>query len=406
MKTIFRFLSMVALVGGIAVTGALAQNVCDDLDGATAKYEAFTANYQKKDVAGKEAALAAGKEFLEKWGACESWAEQVKFVKPWIGRLETQVAALKEEAVLGPLFTRYDAAINSDNADELYSAGKAILEKQPDNINIIYPMAVIGPREIAKGNNKYNAESLRYAKMLYDKLKSNVVFTRKLKTGEESIGVLKYEKTRPEAMSELTYTLAYVNFYGQKNMKAGIPYYYEATQLPGFFKTYPAVYASIGDYYVAEAAPIGAEIAKLIEAIKAAPTDEEKAKIDEQVKAKVALFNGYTERAMDAYGRAWSYAKSDTPALKTYKDKLMAVVQDLYKRRFDKDAGVNEWVATAVAKPLPDPTSAVQPVIDEPTTTTTSAAPSGTGVGAANGTGVAGKPAGAAPTKPVVAKKP
>src|SRR5215203_6085718 len=171
MKTIFRFLSMAALVGGIAVTGAVAQNVCDDLDGATAKYEGFTGNYQKKDVAGKEAALTAGKEFLEKWGACESWAEQVKFVKGWVPKLETQTAALKEEAVLGPLFTRYDAAVNSDNADELYSAGKAILEKQPDNINIIYPMAVIGPREIAKGNNKYNAESLRYAKMLYDKLK-------------------------------------------------------------------------------------------------------------------------------------------------------------------------------------------------------------------------------------------
>ena len=382
MKTIFRFLSMAALVGGIAVTGAFAQNVCDDLDGATAKYEAFTAGYGKTapgDLALLKTASAAGKEFLEKWGACEAWKDQVAFVKPWIPKIDEKITKIEEAAIMGPLFTRYDAAINSDNADELYSAGKAILEKQPDNINIMYPMAVIGPREIAKGNNKYNAESLRYAKMLYDKLKGNAELTRKLKTGEPSIGVLKHEKTKPEALSELTYTLGYVNFYGQKNMKAGVPYYYEVTQLPGFFKTYPAVYASIGDYYVAEAAPIGAEIAKLIEAIKAAPTDEEKAKIDEQVKAKVALFNGYTERAMDAYGRAWTHAKSDTPALKTYKDKLMALVQDLYKRRFDKDAGVNEWVATAVAKPLPDPTSAVQPVIDEPTTTTTSAAPSGTG---------------------------
>ena len=390
MKTIFRFLSMAALVTGIAVTGAFAQNVCDDLDGATAKYEAFTANYQKKDSAGIQTAITAGKEFLEKWGACESWAEQAKFVKGHVPRLEGVKNKLDEAAVMGPLFTRYDAAVNSDNADELYAAGKAILAKQPDNINIMYPMAVIGPREIAKGNTKYNAESLRFAKDLYDQVKNNVKFTRKLKTGEESIGVLKHEKTRQEALSELAYTLAYVNFYGQKNMKAAVPYYYEVTKLPGFFKTSPAVYASIGDFYVAEAAPIGQQIADLITKQKAAATEAEKETLDVEIKAKVALFNGYTERAMDAYGRAWSYAKADTPAMKTYKDKLLAVVQDLYKRRFDKDAGVNEWIAATVAKPLPDPTSAVQPVIEEPTTTTTTTSASPTGNGAS----------------PTVAKKP
>ena len=52
---------MLALVGGIAVTGALAQNPCDDLDTPTAQYEKFTGIYQKKteaEVAGHAPTVA------------------------------------------------------------------------------------------------------------------------------------------------------------------------------------------------------------------------------------------------------------------------------------------------------------------------------------------------------------
>ena len=56
---------------------------------------------------------------------------------------------------------------------------------------------------------------------------------------------------------------------------------------------------------------------------------------------------------------------------KAFAESLLATIQDLDKRRFDKETGVNEWVSTATAKPLPDPTSAVQPVVDPETTTTT-----------------------------------
>lgn len=376
MKTVYRIFGMAVLVAGIAVTGATAQDNCADIDGATEVYNKFTENYSKKSSADLKVAVSAGKEFLEKWGACESWKDQVAFVKPWVPKLEKSQADAELAEYLNPLFARFDAAINTDNADELYAAGKAILAKQPDNINIMFPMAVIGPREVLKKNNKYNADSIRYAKMLYDQIKAGVKFTRKLKDGKESIGALKHEMNREDALSELAYTLGYVNYYGLNNKKAALPYLYEVTQLPGFRKNYSPVYATIGDYYIAEAAPIGAEIAAKIEAIKTATTDEEKLKLDAEVKEKVALFNGYTERAMDAYGRAWSIAKDDTPAAKKYKEGLFAEVQNLYKRRFDKETGVNEWVAATVAKPLPDPTSAVQPVTDEPvTTTTTSAAP-------------------------------
>ena len=67
---------------------------------------------------------------------------------------------------------------------------------------------------------------------------------------------------------------------------------------------------------------------------------------------------------MDAYSRAYKAAKSDTPAAKTYKDNLYKIMQSLYKRRFDKDTGLEAYVAQTTTRPFPNPTSEVQPIAD------------------------------------------
>ncbi len=404
---------MAAFLAVIAVTGAFAQNVCDDIDTPTARYDTFTASYQKNKIEDLEAikgAVAAGKEFLEKWGACEAWAEQAKFVKGHIPRLETMIGKMEAFIALKPFTDRFDAAVPADNYAEIYAAGKEIITRQPENLSAKFVLAVSGIGESAKAlqaktTSKYATESLGYAKSLYDHIKGGGKLDRS-KDGKELIGWLKWERSREEALSQLAYTLAYVNYYGLNNKKAAVPYYYEVTQLPGFFKTYPPVFATIGDYYIGEAAPIGQDIIKKAEAIKVAATDEEKLKLNDEAKALEGLFNGYTERAMDAYSRAWSVAKDTTPAEKTYKEGLRKEVERLYNLRFSKLDGLSQWISSTVAKPLPDPTSAVQPVSDpEPTTTTTTGA--GTGIGAANGTGVgAANGSGVAPRAGVATKKP
>ena len=418
MKAIFRSLSMAAIVAGIAVTGAFAQNVCDDLDGATAKYDAFIAGYNKPavlaEVPALKAASAAGKEFLEKWGACESWKEQVAFVKPWIPRVDRKI----EDAEFGPTFARFDKGVDTDNFDEIYAAGKLILAKYPDNHNVKYTMAVVGAPEVAKAvqaktTSKYAADSLNYSKAVYDQLKGGLELKNKLPDGKPSIGVRKTETSKEEALSRLVYTIGFVNYYGLNNKKAALPQYYEVTQIPGYFKSYAPVYVTISDYYRDEAENIGKEIVTLtkeyntlVDTVKKLPAGEAsaaeatrldgeiKAK-DAQIKAKEALYNGYVERAMDALARAYKAAKDTTPAEKTYKDALYKDLTALYNRRFPtKPTGLNDWVSAATAKPLPDPSSTVQPISDEPATTTTSTTttnPSvgmGTGVGAANGTGI------------------
>jgi hypothetical protein len=413
MKTIFRSLSMAAVVAVVAVSGAFAQNVCDDLDGATAKYDAFIAGYNKPDKAALDAALVAGKEFLEKWGACESWKEQVAFVKPWIPRVEKKIEQLND----GPMFEAFDKAVVADNIDGIYTNGKLILAKYPSNHDVKYVMAVATLADVAKAvqaktQSKYASDAANYAKTLHEGIKSgSITFARKLKDGTPSIGVLKHETNKEEALSRLAYTQGFVNYYGLNNKKAAVAQYYEVTQTPGYFKTYAPVFVTISDYYRDEAENIGKEIVKitteyngLVDSVKKlgnTPEDQEKAKQldtdikakDVQIKAKEALYNGYVERAMDALARAHKVAKDTTPAEKTYKEALYKDLQAMYNRRFpSKPAGLNEWVAATTAKPLPDPTSTVQPVSDEPATTTTTVNTTAAPAGNSNGTTVAKKP--------------
>src|SRR5829696_10081031 len=100
MKTIFRFLSLAAVFAGLGASAAFAQDACADVDGQTAIYTKITADYQAKTVEGKKNALAAGKEFLEKYGACEALKDQLDFVKPQVARLEKAIPAQLEKETL------------------------------------------------------------------------------------------------------------------------------------------------------------------------------------------------------------------------------------------------------------------------------------------------------------------
>lgn len=389
---------MTALVAGIAVTGAFAQDPpadpCANIDAATALYDKFTASYNKKTSAEKKVALDAGKEFLEKYGACESWKDQVAFVKPWVPKLETLVPALIISEKLDPLYKRFDDGVKAKKWDEVYAAGKEIYAVLPNgSLDQLIPMGMIGLIESSAKppNNKYNDDSIRFAKIAIDKLNAGEASTN----GKFGVYQLAY-LTKENSISELSFATAQIT-YNKGDKKNAVAQFYKVTQMPGSKKNFAPVFTAIGDFYVAEAEPIGKEIAEKIKTIQKPETpEEEKVKLNEEVKAKVALFNGYMERAMDAFGRAWSNVK-DEPATKVYKDGLLKEVQRLYKLRFEKEDGVNQWITAAIAKPLPDPSSAVQPIADEPTTTTTTG--TGTGVGAANGTGVGaanGKGVGAA----------
>src|SRR5687767_161459 len=346
-----------------------------------------------------ESALAAGKEFLEKYGACESLKEQVDFVRPHVGRIEKALPGVRKAGQLSPLFKRFDAAIIADNGDEIYASGREILALDPDNINIIVPLGVAGLYQSYNNNPKYAEDTIRYAKLALDKLKGGMAATKKNKAGVDVYGALKYEFTKEQAIDELSYSVANLTFYAKKDKKGALPLYYEIAQGNGKYKDDPRVYQTIGSHFGSEVIRLAGEVKKLIDEQKAKATDEEKLAMEPKIKEAIGLLNGTAERAMEYYSRAYRLAKSDTPAAKTYKDSLYKDLTILYEGRFNKKDGLDAYISSAASKPLPNPTSPVTPVLDpEPTTTnTTSAKPAATAPASA-------KPAGAAtgqPTKPL-----
>jgi hypothetical protein len=380
MKTFFRFSGLAVLAAafvGFAATATFAQEACADTDGQTALYNKFTELYPKTDIASRKEALNTAKAFVEKYGACEALKEQNDYFKNAIPAMEKAIKDIEEGQAMKALFTRFDSAITPDPAtskpEEAYAAGKEILAKQPENINVIVALGLVGAAQSTAANNfKYWNEGLQYANMALAKVKGGAKFTKKNKAGEEVAGVFWTERTRPEAIADLSYATAYLTFFGKKDKPTALPLYYELSQ--GAYKDNPIIYGTIGDYYVEQQKPIAEQIrVKIEEQKKEGEAVEVKEAREEEIKKLVALFNGYNERILDAYSRAYKVTK-DTPANKAYRDNLYKIMQDVYKRRFEKETGLNEYIAATVAKPFPNPTSEVTPVSDpEPAKTTTGA---------------------------------
>ncbi len=384
MKTIFRLSSLALVVAAGAVAG-FAQDQCADVDGQNALYTPFTEVYNKKPytVADTKKAIELGKSFLEKFGTCESVKPQVDFIQPWIPRLEKRVT----ELVVGAKYERFDKAVQAKNYDEAFAAGKDILASNPNDANITVALGLIGLDQTYQKNYKYSDDAIRNAKSGIALIKGGAAAKP-----NGGIGAFAFECKKEDCVSDLTFAIAHMTYWGKNDKAGAMPFYYEASQIPGRNKDNAAVYEAIGVYYVDQRAPIGTEIAKLIEQQKATQDVEQKVAIDAQIKPKVALFNGYTERIIDALGRAHKFTKDPARKATIYKN-----LQDQYKLRFDKTEGLDAYLATTVAKPLPNPTSTVEPVTDPDATTTTT-----TGTTTASPTPApATKPATTTPTKPM-----
>lgn len=406
MKTIFRFLSLGVLATAFIAAGSVAifaqDPACADTEAQTKLQDTVRAKY-KGSVADRKEAISAAKELLGKYGTCEFSKEFNEYLKSkmegWEKALIDMQKADDRKAILG----RFDAGIQGKKWDDVYAAGNEFAAKFSDDpvyINIIIPMGLIGFSEsYPPGKNyKYNSDTVKYAKIALDKVKSGVKSTKP----NGAFGAFQFECTKDDCISQLTYGLGYITYYAQDNKQAALPYFYEVTKLPGVHKENPAIYGTFGDYYFVDVKRLADEVQAMIKAQSPTDPDDVKMKKDADIKAKIALLNGYSERALDAYSRAYKFAKGDTPAAKTYKDNIYKQIQSLYNVRFAKEEGVDAWISAAVVKPLPDPTSTVTPIADpEPVTTTTGTAPT-----TASPTTTTAKPAATVPVKPATTAAP
>lgn len=374
MKTIFRSTIATVFFAAIITLGAAAtyaQDPCTDADGQTKVGDEVRRLYALKDLPNRELFVNTGKSFLEKYGACPSAEELSTWLKTAIPKAIAKIKELKDKEVKDKLIARFNAGLVDGTAnrkwDEVYSAGKELLNNYEDSRVVEVVMGSVGLDETATAprNTKWNDDTLKYAKQTIQDLESGKLTTF-------GIGQFTY-KSKEDAIAWMNYTIGYILAADKGNKKDAVAYLFKASKANSDTKTKPEVYKWIGAYYFDDASKLFTEVKALIDAQKDTDTPEvKKQKIDE-IKAKIGLLNGTAERALDAYSRAWTLAPG-TPAGKVYKDGLYKTLNDLYKVRFQKLDGLEAWVKDAPAKPMPDPTSAITPIIDPdpvPTTTVT-----------------------------------
>ncbi|MFM9905983.1 MAG: hypothetical protein ACKVQJ_15580 [Pyrinomonadaceae bacterium] len=392
MKTIFRSLNIGLILASIIAFGAVAgfaQDPCADAEGQTTLGDKVRAQYADKTIEGRKAFVESGKQFLEKYGACEPAKELSDYLKVQIPKVEGIIKEMIRAKRIAELTGRFDTALKGKNWDAVYAAGKEILQEFPDEFRTVeIVLGAIGGEEAFKANFKYNDDALRFAKQSITDLEGGKPF---ILGGKPRFGLSLKDSynfefaTKEDAIGWLNLYIGYIIQVGQKNKVAAAPYLFKATQAADTAKN-PVPYELIGGYYFDE-------LNKIVEQIQIKAKDQKdtdapdvaQKKIDD-IKALVAMSNGTSERAMDAFSRAYTFGK-DAP----YKARMKKNVEDAYKLRFSKTEGVDAWIAGVAAKPFINPTTPIAPISDpEPVKTDASgvSAANGTGVGAANGTGV------------------
>lgn len=395
MTRLFRLAGFGAILAiTLAVGSVSAQDACEDYDGYNELDAKVRENYPKIETL--KIAIDSGKQLIEKYGTCEPFKDFADWVKAQMPKWEKDQKDYEEWLWRKERVDKFDGGIKKKRYDDVYSAGKELVGRYPDNVHYLLPLGLIGLYETYNNNFKYNDETIKYAQMAIEKFKAGKG-EPKLDSNKKPIvdgsgnplfGAYEFERTREEAISEMTYGLAHIYFYAKKDHKTALQYYYEAAQLPGPFSKQPRLYTTVGSYYLEKASPIGKEIASLIakqkEMVAAAQkvTGEEEVKkfeqeleqLDAEIKGKIALFNGYTERALDAFGRAYKVADEKIASEKELKANVYKELQRLYGIRFPNKqiTGLDSYIAQTVSEPLPDPTTEVKPVEDSDTTTSAS----------------------------------
>lgn len=408
MKTIFRTFSMglfLALILALGAVAGVAQDPCIDIEGQNALYDKFLAAYNVKTLEGRKQWVELGKQYVEKYGNCTT-NETVKtnsaYFNTQIPKWTKAITDMGDKAAEDALIKRFDTALKAKNWDDVYAAGKEILTRYPEKYRTAeIVLAAVGGEEAFKANYKYGDDSMRYAKQSIADLEANKSFDLggKPRYGLSLANSYNFEfASREDALAWLNLYAGYVTSVSKKQKKEAIPFLYKASQLTSSDASKnPVVYELIGSYYFDE-------LNKLVEQIKAAAADQkdtDTAEVAQQkvdnIKKLVAQSNGTAERAMDAFSRAFTFAKDAT-----VKARMKKNVEDAYRLRFGNTTAVDAWITKAVAKPFVNPTTPIAPISDpEPAKTgDAKTTPAATQPLVNNTTTVLGKPTAPMPTKP------
>jgi hypothetical protein len=365
MKTLFRVLAL-----GVFLTAFSALTFAQTPEQLATDYATYKTE-KAKPCGQRSAAVALGKSIVEK---NESVKEVMDDNAPVVNFVKKDYPVIEAADATCNRNNRYDSTYKAKDWAGFFTVSKEIIAAPENNngtdLDVMLDAVSVGyDRAAVDKIDTYNNDTLNLAKTALQKLESG----KTSKTGK--YGIFIPFKTKEEAQSWMNYIIGWEMYYKlNQKTKEALAYMYKSTLIGTEKKKDTVIYTDIGKFYFDEAVRLDGEYRTKRTANNNIDNDE--------TKALLALARGTADRASDAFGRAYSIAKADPKSTPAYKTGLAKTLSDLYKFRFNladaKQPDVDKYVADLVAKPMPDPSTAVTPVIEEVKPATTATTPDAT----------------------------
>jgi DNA-binding ferritin-like protein len=257
---------------------------------------------------------------LKKFGSEED--QYVVAVRKWVAKYEATTAAVTR-------FAEFNKAVAAKDHPKTFTAGRQILEQEPENFKVLLQMVNAGLLNARAGNKSLDTETIAVARKTIQLVDSNKV-------------------TDPAPMASIDDVRGFLNFSLGELLQVAAPAeakaaFLRAIKEGGAYKTDPTTYFLLGaTIYNAEYQPVAAEYSE-----KYTGKDE-----TPESKAMLERANAIGARAIDAMARAVALATK--PEYKDAKSKWLAQLTDIYKDfHGGSDAGLTDLIATVLSKPLP-----------------------------------------------------
>jgi hypothetical protein len=318
-----------ALLFGLAMTFSLSTRLQAQARPGTAVQETedeVKVTTYKRFVDNREpnpaVAYQAAKDYMVRYGKEDD--QYTRYLKQWIAAFE------KDE--------RQDALLRAIYGEKNYAAGyglaKQVLTDDPEDIKALIALGYGGYLATTTAKNEtFNADSVRYAQRAIQLLESG-----KTPDAWEPF------KNREDALSSLYYAIGFLELKAKPEESIGR--FLKVSQTDSDLKKTPSTYYLLAVAY--EQGPFKRLSADYTKRFANQPeTPESKAALDN--------VNKVMDRIIDAYARAVALAGND-PQHQASKAEWTRRLTDLYKFRHENsDAGLAEFIAGVLAKPMPQP---------------------------------------------------
>lgn len=221
--------------------------------------------------------------------------------------------------------------INEKNFAEAYSTGAKILADEPNYLRAQIDLGYAGYLAASAKNESHSADALRYARQAIQAIESG-------KTPSEWAPF----KGKDDTLAYLHYAVGFLTL--KTNPEQAIDSLLKAAQYESDIKKTPSTYYFLAVAY--ESGPYKTmSSAYQTEFANKPETPESKAALEK--------LNVVMDRIIDAYARAISAAGTD-PKTEQSRKEWLTQLSNYYKFRHEgSDAGLTEFIAASLKKPLP-----------------------------------------------------